>query len=95
MLQLNRFTLDMTTFNRKKINDKVAFPLVLNVNPFLDSASTDEQFDAMSTENPLNLVSNMKRDPVKPKVRSLPQKRPETDSSNQSLNIPMESQPED
>jgi ubiquitin C-terminal hydrolase len=44
MLQLNRFTLDMTTFNRKKINEKVAFPLVLNVNPFLDTEATEEQF---------------------------------------------------
>lgn len=41
MLQLNRFTLDMTTFNRKKINDKVAFPPVLNINPFLDPEATD------------------------------------------------------
>ena len=81
MLQLNRFTLDMTTFNRKKINDKVAFPLVLNVNPFLDADSTDEQFEAMRNENPLNMVSNMKRDAVKPKVRSLPQKRAVTAST--------------
>ena len=36
MLQLQRFTIDYTTFNRKKINDEVSFPLILNVNPFLD-----------------------------------------------------------
>ncbi len=37
MLQLNRFTLDMQTFNRKKLNDLVSFPLILNVNAFLES----------------------------------------------------------
>jgi len=26
----------MQTFNRKKLNDEVSFPLILNVNPFLD-----------------------------------------------------------
>ena len=31
----NRFTLDYTTFQRVKINDKVTFPLLLNMNPFL------------------------------------------------------------
>jgi len=36
MLQLQRFTIDMQTFNRKKLNDEVSFPLILNVNPFLD-----------------------------------------------------------
>ena len=36
-LQLTRFTLDMQTWNRKKLNDNVSFPLLLNMNPFLDS----------------------------------------------------------
>lgn len=34
-LQLQRFTLDMQTFNRKKLNDRVSFPLYLNMNRFL------------------------------------------------------------
>jgi len=34
--QLNRFTLDTNTWQRKKLNDKVSFPVVLNMNHFLD-----------------------------------------------------------
>lgn len=37
-LQLNRFTMDMTTWQRKKLNDKVSFPLVLNMNHFIDES---------------------------------------------------------
>jgi ubiquitin carboxyl-terminal hydrolase 47 len=34
-IQLGRFELDYNTFMRKKINDLVTFPLVLNMNTFL------------------------------------------------------------
>ena len=34
-IQLNRFELDYTTFMRRKINDKVTFPHVINVNEFM------------------------------------------------------------
>ena len=43
MLQLNRFTLDMQTFNRKKLNDLVSFPLILNVNAFLESQNQESK----------------------------------------------------
>lgn len=35
VLQLMRFDLDYTTLQRKKLNDRVAFPMVLNMNTFL------------------------------------------------------------
>lgn len=35
MLQLKRFDLDYETMQRKKLNDKVTFPLILNLNPFI------------------------------------------------------------
>jgi len=35
-LQLQRFTLDMNTFQRKKLNDRVTFPMLLNMNHFLN-----------------------------------------------------------
>ena len=41
-LQLQRFTLDMTTFNRKKLNDRVTFPLTLNMNHFLNEAKQND-----------------------------------------------------
>lgn len=34
-IQLNRFELDMTTFDRKKVNDYVSYPFLLDMNNFL------------------------------------------------------------
>ena len=34
-LSLNRFTLDFETFQRVKINERVSFPLVLNLNDYM------------------------------------------------------------
>lgn len=34
-LSLNRFTLDFETFQRVKINDKVTFPFLLNMNNYI------------------------------------------------------------
>ena len=55
MLQLQRFTLDVTTFNRKKLNDEVSFPLYLNMNHFLDpeTAADSEKLNQLINENPL------------------------------------------
>lgn len=66
MLQLNRFTLDMVTFNRKKIIDPVAFPPILNINPFLDQKNvSDEKFTEMIKENPLaKVATQMKKSNV-------------------------------
>jgi len=38
----NRFTLDLQTFQRVKINDRVTFPLLLNMNPFLRDYKEEE-----------------------------------------------------
>ena len=58
MLQLQRFTIDYQTFNRKKINDEVSFPLVLNINPFLDKdqIQNDQFLVDLIEDNPLNKV---------------------------------------
>ena len=58
-LQLNRFTLDYATFNRKKLNDKVSFPLVLNMNTFLneDSLKDEATINSLIKDNPLNEVN--------------------------------------
>jgi ubiquitin C-terminal hydrolase len=41
MLQLKRFDLDYNTFQRIKINDKVTFPQVLNLNPYVNLAKPE------------------------------------------------------
>lgn len=69
-LQLNRFTLDYTTFNRKKLNDRVTFPLILNMNPFLheeslqDFSKTEELINDndLIKVNPNVLKSNFKEE---------------------------------
>ena len=57
-LQLQRFTLDMVTFNRKKLNDRVTFPLTLNMNHFLDEAKQHDlqQTEDLIKQNPLEGV---------------------------------------
>lgn len=35
IVHLNRFDLDMMTLNRRKLNNKVTFPYVLNMNTYL------------------------------------------------------------
>jgi hypothetical protein len=51
----NRFTMDYTTFSRIKINDKVTFPLLLNMNVFLQEY-TDESIQKLMDSNPLSKV---------------------------------------
>lgn len=41
-LQLQRFTMDMRTWQRKKLDERVTFPLVLNMNHFLDEAKQSD-----------------------------------------------------
>lgn len=59
----NRFTLDYQTFSRVKINDKVTFPLLLNMNPFLGEYK-DEEITKLIDDNPLAKVrpSDLKND---------------------------------
>jgi len=61
MLQLQRFTLDIQTFNRKKLNDEVSFPLLLDMNHFLDKESLNDPkaYEELITGNPLNDVKKM------------------------------------
>lgn len=41
-LHLKRFDFDFKTFHRIKLNDKVTFPDILNLNPFISSTSNQE-----------------------------------------------------
>ncbi|CAG9310433.1 unnamed protein product [Blepharisma stoltei] len=43
VLQLKRFDLDYTTLQRKKLNDKVTFPQILNMNPFMKGEISGEE----------------------------------------------------
>jgi len=57
-LQLQRFTLDLNTWQRKKLNERVSFPLVLNMNHFLNEQKQQDwsQTETLIKENPLNEV---------------------------------------
>lgn len=79
MLQLQRFTLDFTTFNRKKLNDEVSFPLYLNMNHFLDSEAVQskEKLQQLVAENPLIEAQGLLKKSTKP-IGKIPAKT-ETD----------------
>lgn len=47
--------MDYTTFSRVKINDKVTFPLILNMNLFLQDY-TDEEIQKLMDSNPLSKI---------------------------------------
>lgn len=53
----NRFALDYQTFQRVKINDKVTFPLVFNMNVFMREYGQDD-IDKLIDENPLSKVKS-------------------------------------
>lgn len=50
----------MQTFNRKKLNDEVSFPLLLNMNHFLDQETLGDnaKLKDLIAENPLNEVKS-------------------------------------
>ena len=55
VLQLKRFDLDYETFQRIKLNDEVTFPLILNMNPYVDGCGVtevDEEEDYTSANKP-------------------------------------------
>lgn len=54
--QVGRFTLDFTTFTRQKLNDKVSFPLYLNMNHFLKDELVEDSFKKFVEKNPLTKV---------------------------------------
>lgn len=60
----NRFTLDYTTFQRVKINDRVTFPLLLNMNPFLRDYN-DFDIQKLIDDNPLSKVKQSDLQPGK------------------------------
>ena len=61
-LQLQRFTLDMNTFYRKKLNDRVSFPVYLNMNHFLDEEKLQDEkmVEELIKSNPLDEVKPSK-----------------------------------
>ena len=73
-LQMQRFTLDMATFNRKKLNNKVSFPPLLNMNHFMDDEKVSDYQTTRSLidENPLHKVhpSEFKAAQIAPKKKS-------------------------
>jgi len=50
VLQLKRFDLDYETMQRKKLNDKVSFPEILNMNPILSGDLGTEEEDPWLSE---------------------------------------------
>jgi ubiquitin carboxyl-terminal hydrolase 47 len=48
-IQLNRFTLDWTTFKMVKIHDKVTFPFILNGNDYLNG------YDGIKCKSAVNM----------------------------------------
>lgn len=68
VLQLKRFDLDYETMQRIKLNDKVSFPQILNMNPFvreiphgdperMEIESEEESEDEILLINPINIDS--------------------------------------
>lgn len=57
MIQLKRFDLDYETMQRVKINDKVEFPYILNLNAFIDR----KEKMAMPAEDPAQAKTAIKR----------------------------------
>lgn len=53
-LQLKRFDLDCTTMQRKKINDRVTFPMYLNMNLFLTEGEESQRSESSIMENHSN-----------------------------------------
>lgn len=52
---LNRFAFDYKTLSRVKINEKVTFPLLMNMNPFLRDYS-NEEIEKLIEDNPVAKV---------------------------------------
>lgn len=50
--------MDPQTWQRKKLNDKVSFPLLLNMNHFLDEALQQDfpKTEELISENPLSKI---------------------------------------
>lgn len=57
--QLNRFDLDYETFMRKKINNKVTFPYILDMNEFIKDYSEINQETIFSTKNSQDLFQKI------------------------------------
>ena len=57
-LQLQRFDLDPTTWQRRKLNDRVSFSLTLNMNHFLNEGKQSDwsQTESLISENPLSEI---------------------------------------
>lgn len=64
MLQLKRFDLDYETMQRKKLNDKVTFPLILNLNPFISGRKSTIKVEESDSDREETEGNSVKSDPV-------------------------------
>ncbi|XP_053971418.1 ubiquitin carboxyl-terminal hydrolase 47 isoform X2 [Hylaeus anthracinus] len=77
-LHLKRFDFDFKTFHRVKLNDKVTFPDILNLNPFIsstrnqESPSSDENIDLVKCEDGSTTDNGTLDDDYTPCENSLP-----------------------
>lgn len=83
MLQLQRFTLDLVSFNRKKLNEEVTFPLYLNMNHFMDSESNSDKqkLAELIAENPLREAKLI----LQKQAKSLAQERKEIAAKEEAI----------
>ncbi|CAD8079535.1 unnamed protein product [Paramecium primaurelia] len=101
-IQLNRFELDMNTFERKKVNDYVSFPFVLDMNNFLkpyDQIIIEDHPDLLEEREKLKLQYEQEKlqscfsDPLRRKNR-----KPSPDERSQKVHFndtPQIIQPDD
>jgi len=64
MLQLKRFDLDYETMQRKKLNDKVTFPLILNMNPYITGRKSLVRPADTDSEKEESALASLQLDPV-------------------------------
>jgi len=63
-IQLNRFELDLESFERKKVNNYVSYPFVLDMNKFLKS------FDEIQVEENKELLETISKEKEKEKEKT-------------------------
>ena len=64
MLQLKRFDLDYETMQRKKLNDKVTFPLILNLNPYITGRKSMVRTDESDSDQEETSSTSLQSEPT-------------------------------
>ena len=88
---LNRFTLDYNTFMRVKVQERVSFPLILNLNDYMkgyegiENKLYDKEVDLVQQYDKKQIEDNLKAQEVKEKALQ--------DRKNQSANRENEERP--